>query len=204
MRYAFLILITISFTASAQLAGVYSRDGEVYSFHSNESTFDWIQITSETTYGNGDFIIKGKQLELKFKKARLQFEMQIDELKPSGNNKSIIEVRIMYSNGHPVTGASVTLLHSGIRQFVSELGVLKLELSNPLDQDKIIIEAGDRKSYEIPRTLRGYNTLLGIVIDETNQYRDDVVETYSFRKKRSKILLNRKAFIKSRTGRDLF
>jgi hypothetical protein len=196
MRYVLLILVLISFSASAQLQGVYSRDGEVYSFHP-EGTFDWIHVSSETTYGNGNFVVKGKQLELTFRKARLQHEVQVYEVKPSPNDKTIVEVRIMYSNGQPATGAAISFIQSTIRQFVNALGILKLELSDPPVTDKIIIEADGRQSFQAEIKLKGYNTLMAIVIDETNKYKENVTETLSFKMKRGKILLNRQSFKKA-------
>jgi len=194
MRFVVLIFALISFSAQAQLNDRYTRDGEAYNFHVEDNTFFWVKTAAETTYGNGHYKINGKKLELKFEKAELRLDFQINEVKPA--DKCIVEVRIMYSNGQPASGAVISLIQSGVRQGVDKLGVLKLELSNPSAEDKIVIELDGRKSFAFQIKLKGHSTLLGIVVDETVKYKENVTETLSIKIKRTKILLNGKAFQK--------
>jgi hypothetical protein len=198
MRFVLFIFILGSFSANAQLNGAYIRDGEVYSFHNNGS-FDWIKTGSGISYGNGSYKLNGKKLELTFTKARLQFDVQLNESKPVNGDKSIIEVRIMYSNGQPTPQTKFTLILSQITQYLSDQGILKLELSKPLAEDSFMIDFGGRISSPLKIKLKGYDTLLGIVVDETAEYKENVTETFTLKQKRGKILLNGKSFGKSRT-----
>jgi hypothetical protein len=196
MRFILFSLLLISFTASAQLNGAYIRDGEVYNFHADGS-FDWIKTDSEISYGNGDYKISGKKLELAFAKARLQFDMQLNETKPNNNDRSIIEMRCMYSNGQSTPRTRFILIQSNITQYLNDQGILKLELSKPLAEDKFVIEVNGRPSGPVKINLKGYDTLLGIVVDETSKYKENVTETVTFKQKRGKILLNKKVFNKN-------
>lgn len=196
MRFVLLVFILTSFCAHAQLNGAYIRNGEVYNFHTDGS-FDWIKTEAEVSYGNGNYKVNGKKLELNFGKARLQLDIQLNESKPSNSPKSVVEVRIMYSNGQPIPQAKFTLVHSAISQYVNDQGILKLELSNPATEDKFQVDIDGRISSPVKIILQGYDTLLGIVIDETSKYKENMTETVMFKQKRGKILLNRKSFNKS-------
>lgn len=196
MRFILFILLLTSFTVNAQLTGAYIRDGEVYNFHTDGS-FDWIKTESETSYGNGYYNIHGKKLELVFEKARLQFDLQLDEAKANNSDKSIVEVRIMYSNGQATPRTKFTLLQSDITQYLNDQGILKLELSKPLTEDKFIIDVNGRASGPLKINLGGFDTLLGIVVDETTKYKENTTEMVTFKQKRGKILLNGKKFDKN-------
>lgn len=196
MRFLLFTFLLTSFTVNAQLGGPYIRDGEVYNFHT-DGTFDWIKTESETSYGNGHYKVKGKKLELVFEKARLQFDLQLNEAKANNNDKSIVEVRAMYSNGQATPRTKFTLLQSDITQYLNNQGILKLEISKPLADDKFIIDVSGRTSGPLKINLRGFDTLLGIVVDETIKYKENATETVTFKQKRGKILLNGKKFDKA-------
>ena len=196
MRLILFSLLLISFTASAQLNGAYIRAGEVYNFH-NDGRFDWIKTESEISYGNGRYKIDGKKLELTFEKGRLQFDIQLNETKPAADSKSIVEVRVMHSNGQPTGQTKFTLIQSQISQYLGDQGILKLELSKPLPEDRFVIDLNGRSSSPVKIILKGYDTLLGIVVDETAKYKENVTETVTFKLKRGKILLNGKTFTRS-------
>jgi hypothetical protein len=193
MRFALLVFIWISFSAYAQIEGTYTRDGEVYTFH-HDSVFSWIKTGAEVSYGSGTYQLNGKLLELNFEKELLQYEFQVNESKLNNGDKSVVEVRIMYSNGQPVPQAKFTLTQSGITQYLNAQGILKLELSNALLIDNFVIAVNGRSSGPIRIKLRGYDTLLGLVVDETDKYKDDRRETHSFKKKRGRIKLDKKTF----------
>lgn len=196
MRLLFLALVLTSFSAHAQIDGAYIRDGEVYNFHTDGS-FDWIKTDLAVSYGNGNYKINGKKIELNFEKARLQFDVQLNESKPVSSDKSVVEVRVMYSNGQPTSQTKFTLTRSQISQYLSDQGILKLELSKPLSEDMFTIDVRGRISSPIKIKLKGFDTLLGIVVDETTKYKEDMTEIVTFRQKRGKILLDRKLFKRS-------
>ncbi|MEI9918517.1 MAG: hypothetical protein WDO14_06915 [Bacteroidota bacterium] len=188
-----ILSLLISLCATAQISGGYSRDGEAYTFNADGS-FSWMQVTDNVIYGNGTYKINGKKIELSFEKGRLQIDIQLNKVIPS--EQCTVEAMIMYSNGVPFTKASITLVQSGITEATTNAG-LQMRLSDPLLDDKLVIDADGRKSAPIPVKLKGNKTLLGIVIDETSMYKENVNETLSFKMKRGRIVLNKKTFRKT-------
>lgn len=198
MRELFLLAcLGIAVNIQAQVDGNYTRDGEAYSFH-KDGSFDWIKTSAlNVTYGNGAYKIEGKQLTLIFEKARLQPEVQLNESTVTPNEESVLEVRIMYSDGTPVRYSHITLLQSNIAETTNAQGVMKIEISRPLVSDRVVIDVDGRKSAGIPVVLKGHDTLLGIVIDRDIQYKENQSEPISFKQRSSRIKLNGKIFKRS-------
>ncbi len=190
----FLIPLALISATLSPINECYKNSHESYCFHDNH--FSWQRSTNnKKEIGNGTFTIKGDSIQLNFETAIREFEISVN-IYPALSETVNFTVNAIRSNGTPIQGLQLTLQKSNLHFQTNIKGEAQIEIPNPLLNDELFVEYKGQKSPGLKVDLKGYNNLLGIVIDEDVMYKENQSVTLPYKKSGKKIKINGRSFSK--------
>ena len=191
-----LLLLVVTDVAIAQITGGHiikdKTTGlkEGYYFW-EDGEFTWFRfLGNKKTYGRGTFVVDGNQIELRFGKARRQFDLASEESRNNGTSNSTIEVRAITTDGVPIQGLRVYFEKSGNDTTTNEIGYARIELINAIARDAINFEYGDYRTINATLTLGGRDRVYVISIDKGIDYVEFEDRTIKFVEPKGLIQMN--------------
>lgn len=189
-----LILSLTLFSALPPSSECYQNKQESYCFRDNQ--FSWQRlINNKKEIGNGTFAIKGDSIQLNFGTAVREFDISVSS-SPANSENVTIRINAMRSNGTPIQGLKITLQKSDLRAQTNTKGEAQIDIPKPMLNDELSVEYNGQRSPGLKLDMKGFNNLLGIVIDEDVQYRENQSVTLPYRKSGRKIKINGRSFNK--------